>query len=105
MDERVRRAISILESTGFRSTSVGRLADAVGLSCSRLQHLFKRETGRSIRAYVKGRRLELAAALMLKSNRRVSEILYEVGFTDFSNFNHAFKRTFGVSPRNYRRRG
>lgn len=102
MDERVRIVVQLLEENGYASLTLERLADAVALSPSRLQHLFKRDTGLSIRAFVKVRRLELAAELILRTEQRISEILYSVGYSDCSNFDHAFKRRFGVTPREYR---
>jgi AraC family transcriptional regulator len=102
MDERVRRVIDFLEAHRFRAPALGRLANAAGLSPSHLQHLFKRDVGVSIRAFVKTSRLRLAAELIARTDRRISEVLYDVGFSDFSNFDHAFKREFGATPREYR---
>lgn len=102
MDERVRAVVQLLEESGFATLTIAQLADAAALSPSRLQHLFKRDTGLSIRTFLKSRRLELAAHLIVSTEQRVSEILYSVGYSDFSNFDHDFKRRFGVSPREYR---
>lgn len=104
MDERVRSTIRHLELEGLRAASMRELAMRAGVSASRLAHLFKKETGLSIRAWIVRRRLSRAAELMLTTDQRVSEILYAVGFTDFSNFDHSFKQVFSVSPREYRRR-
>jgi len=102
MDDRVRRTIESLENDEYRSISVSRLSASVGLSCSRLAHLFKRDTALSIRSIVRARRLANAAELIAATDRRISEILYSVGFSDPANFGHAFKHEFGISPRQYR---
>jgi AraC family transcriptional regulator len=104
MDHRVRRTIEFLESLGYEAVSVTRLATRVGLGYSRLAHLFKRDTTLSIRCFITARNLEHAAELIVSTESRVSEILYSVGFRDPANFAHAFKRRFGVSPREYRAR-
>ena len=78
------------------------LADGVGLSSSRLAHLFRRDMGMSIQSYVIERRLQMAAMQVVQSHEQISQIAYSVGFRDVSNFNHAFKRRFGMSPREYR---
>ena len=44
----------------------------------------------------------MAAMLIVQSHERISQIAYSVGFGDVSNFNHSFKRRFGMSPRQYR---
>ena len=43
-----------------------------------------------------------AAELIASTDERISQIGYAVGFRDPSNFNHAFKKSFGVSPKQYR---
>jgi len=81
---------------------VHELAAAVGLSSSRLAHLFRDEVGQSIRSYVVERRLSMAAFLIVQTDERISQIAYGVGFGDISNFNHAFKKKFGMAPGAYR---
>jgi AraC-like DNA-binding protein len=82
--------------------SVHDLAGTVGLSASRLAHLFRDEVGQSIRSYVVDRRLSMAAFLIVQTDERISQIAYGVGFGDISNFNHAFKKKFGMAPGAYR---
>jgi AraC family transcriptional regulator of arabinose operon len=84
--------------------SIEQLADVVGLSASRLGHLFRTEVGVSIQSYVVERRLAMAALLIVQTDERISQIAYSVGFGDISNFNHSFKRRFDMSPREYRAR-
>lgn len=79
------------------------LAARLGLSASRLEHLFKEHVNLSIRAYVHERRLRRAAELIASTDERISQICYASGFSDPSNFNHAFKKSFGVTPKEYRR--
>jgi AraC family transcriptional regulator, arabinose operon regulatory protein len=74
----------------------------VGLSPSRLTHLFTETAQVSMRAFIRERRLLHAAELLSSTDERIAQIAYSVGFRDASNFNHAFKRTFGVSPKAYR---
>lgn len=82
---------------------IAELAAAVNLAPSRLQHLFKLAMKVSIRDLLRARRLEEAARLIAGTYERISEIAYSVGFHDVSNFNHAFRRQFGMCPRDYRR--
>ena len=103
MDRRIRRVITVLDQQYRDPPSVEQLADEVGLSASRLAHLFREEVGRSIQSYLLERRLIMAAMLIVQTHERISQIAYSVGFGDVSNFNHAFKRRFQMSPRQYRR--
>jgi AraC family transcriptional regulator of arabinose operon len=104
MDRRVRRTKTVLDQEYRHPPSIEELAETVGLSASRLAHLFRDETGMSIQSYIVERRLLMAAMLIVQSDERISQIAYRVGFGDVSNFNHAFKRRFAMSPREYRAR-
>lgn len=104
MDHRVKKVLTLLEERSSASVSVHELAQYVGLGPSRLEHLFKLNARISIRDFIRERRLEAAAAMLATTEERISTIGYRVGFSDVSNFNHAFKRRYGVSPRIYRQR-
>jgi len=103
MDRRIRRVTNVLDQQYRDPPSLEQLADDVGLSASRLAHLFREEVGRSIQSYILERRLIMAAMLIVQTHERISQIAYSVGFGDVSNFNHAFKRRFEMSPRQYRK--
>lgn len=100
VDARVIAVIELLKAGG--NTPVSELARKVSLSTSRLEHLFKQHTCCSIRQFVRQRRLQVAARLIALTSERISVISYSVGFSDVCNFNHAFKRQFGVSPKIFR---
>ena len=102
MDWRIKRVTTVLDQQYRDPPSIEQLADEVGLSPSRLAHLFREEEGKSIQSYVKERRLTMAAMFLVQTHDRISQIAYTVGFGDVSNFNHAFKRRFAMSPRQYR---
>jgi transcriptional regulator GlxA family with amidase domain len=104
LDRRVVSVLMILEDEWQHPLNIHRLARAVELSASHLQHLFKRHVHRSIRDVVLEKRLIAAAAQLASTDERISTICFAVGFTDASNFDHAFKARFGISPRDYRRR-
>ena len=94
--------VQFLEERWSSNVRVKELAYRVGLGPSRLEHLFKQEARISIREYIRERRLAAAAQLLASSVERVSVISFRVGFQHVANFNHAFKKRFGVSPRQYR---
>jgi AraC-like DNA-binding protein len=102
IDRRVKRTLDFLEQAWREPGDVAEIAARVGLSSSRLEHLFREHARSTIRDYLRDRRLLHAAAMLVDTDERVSQICYAVGFGDPSNFNHAFKKTFGVSPKQYR---
>ena len=101
-DRRVRRVLEVLQAECTRPISIADLSFSVGLGLSRLEALFKAEARMSIREFLHALRLEKAAELIATTDERISQIVYSVGFRDPSNFNHAFKKRFGVAPKQYR---
>ena len=98
----MRMAVAFLDARWNSSVRVAELALHVGLGASRLEHLFKQEARVSIRDYIRERRLTEAAQLLAGSDERISVIGFRVGFPHAANFNHAFRKRFGMTPRAYR---
>lgn len=80
------------------SFDTGQLCQKMGLSQSQLFRKVKALTNKSIVIYIRSYRLHRAKELLLSSNQTISEIAYEVGFTDPSYFTRAFSKEFGVPP-------
>ena len=72
------------------------------ISTSKLTKGFSSLFGTSVHAYVIDQRLEKAASLLLESNLNVSQVAILVGYSKASNFAAAFKRKYGVNPKNYK---
>ena len=102
MDRRIKAVLQFLQQEWRNTVHVCDLASRFNLGVSQLQHLFKRDTNMSIRDFVRERRLAEAADMLTRTEEPVSLIGYRAGFPDISNFNHAFKKHFGMSPRQYR---
>ena len=96
--------MELFENEPAKSISVTDLSLFLHVSTSHLQHLFKRDTGMTIREFVLEVRLNKAELLLRTTDERIRQICFAVGFHDVSNFNHAFKRKYGFSPREYRLR-
>lgn len=68
-----------------------------------LKAAFKAVYGNSIAAHIKEHRMEAAAKMLLESDMSVAEIAQAVGYDSQSKFSAAFKTSFGVLPREYRK--
>ena len=100
---RVHDAIDAIEATCTEPRSLRELAAAAGLSRFHFLRLFRAVTGTTPHQYVIAARLRLATRMLLDTQRTVTEIAYEVGFEDLSNFMRTFRRVIGTTPRAYRR--
>lgn len=99
-EEHVRKVLRLIESESAHT--VNDLAHQVNLSPSRLQHLFKQQTGVCVGHVLAEQRLQRAAHLLAHSNLRIKEIAYAAGYEHASSFIRAFERRFAQAPRCYR---
>jgi AraC family transcriptional regulator, arabinose operon regulatory protein len=104
LDGRVRHAMEIIAGGLSQPLSLTVLAPKVGLSASRLGHLFKAETGQAIRPYILASRLREAAKLLELTPSSVSELAYQLGFSNPFHLSSQFKRHYGISPKRFRER-
>ena len=77
---------------------LGTVAKEAGLSESHFCRLFKDATGLTLTDYVNRCRIEHAKQELLRSNRRISEVAFEVGYQSLSQFNRSFAKFVGQSP-------
>lgn len=78
------------------------VAKFVNMSASYFSERFKEATGLKFVDFVARTRIEKARTLLQDPKRRISEVAFDVGFQSLSQFNRAFKKIAGQSPREYR---
>jgi transcriptional regulator GlxA family with amidase domain len=83
--------------------AITQLAGSFNLSPSRLRHLFKIETGLSLKRCLIESRLQSSKALLETSVLSVKEIAVKVGYIHMSHFVRDFRRTYNVTPAEYRK--
>jgi len=86
------------------SVRMSEAAALVGMPEPTFSKYFKRATGQNFSDLVRKLRLAHARRLLERSDKAVSDICYEVGFTNLSNFNRHFLNDTGETPRHYRQR-
>ena len=99
-DSRIQTAVSML--CAKPAVSVRHISFLLGLSESRLEHLFKEQMGCPIREFRKIRRLDNAVCLLELTDKPMKEIAWLLGYRHTSNFNHAFHRNSGRTPQDFR---
>jgi AraC-like DNA-binding protein len=88
-------------SCDLRETELAALS---GYTPSGFSRAFHRQTGMTFTAYVNGLRINRACTLLTTSDKLITEICYDVGFNNLSNFNKRFQSVTGTTPRDYRSR-
>jgi AraC-like DNA-binding protein len=96
------RAKDLADARYFEQLDVDDLARAAGLSRAHFSREFRRTFGESPHAYLLTRRLERAAALLRTTDRSVVDVCFSVGLSSVGSFTTSFKRTYGMSPTEYR---
>lgn len=74
------------------------LAENFGYSPFHFHKIFSAVTEQNITEYIRKRRLTIAHQKLCKTQERVADICYSVGFNSVQTFNRAFKETFGMQP-------
>ena len=78
------------------------IADQVGMTPSAFSRYFKLRTGKNLSEYIIDLRLGLAARRLVDTADGVSEICWNCGFNNLSNFNRLFRKRKGCSPTEFR---
>lgn len=96
-DGKIERALSYINEHLTEELTVDSLAETVFLSRYHFMRLFKSQTGATVHAYIRQKRL-LYAARLIREGVPAGRAALQCGFADYSAFHRAFKSAFGVAP-------
>lgn len=96
------RAAMWIEEYSHRQIDLESAAREAGLSLFHFLRLFTRVLGVTPHQYLMRSRLRHAAQLLADDDRSITNIAFDVGFGDLSNFVRTFHRAAGMSPRQFR---
>lgn len=100
--EDTRKALLYMHTYYHRHITLDDIARAASLDRSYLCRLFKRETGKSLFAYLTDLRLSAATQIITQEGVYIREVAGRIGIDDPFYFARLFKKRFGVSPSEYR---
>jgi len=92
-----------LEAHSGEGVTLDDAAHEVGLSPFHFLRIFSRVLGVTPHQFLMRARLRNAASLLARDTRPITDVAFDVGFGDLSNFVRCFHRAAGVSPRAFRR--
>lgn len=98
----VRQVKNYINSSYMRELRIEQIAENLRLDRRYLSRLFKEKTGQTIQEYLISVRME-EARRQLGEGRGVAQTAELCGYNDVCNFSKMFKRTYGVSPANWRK--
>lgn len=99
----ITRARDFIEANLSEPLPLGLVSRQSGVSESHLCRLFKEHVGLTLTDYINRRRIDWAKEELLKTDTRISEIAFQVGYQSLSQFNRAFARVTGRTPSTFRR--
>jgi AraC family transcriptional regulator len=100
-----RRAVDAalwMDGHSHEPIDLDRVAREVGVSAFHFLRVFANVLGVTPHQYLVGARLRHAARLLTDDARSITDVAFDVGFGDLSNFVRTFRRAAGVSPRRFR---
>jgi AraC family transcriptional regulator, exoenzyme S synthesis regulatory protein ExsA len=95
----------IVEAHLFSQLTIEELAQKNNLSVSSFKREFTKLYNDTPANYIKNKKLEKAAELLLLSDERITDIAFTCGFNDLANFSKSFSDKYHVTPTTYRLNG
>jgi transcriptional regulator GlxA family with amidase domain len=101
-DEPIKQAQDFIEQRFDNKITVDELAAMVALGRRSFERRFKRATGNTVAEYIQRVKIEAAKKSFELSRKNISEVMYDIGYSDPKAFRTIFKRITGLSPVAYR---
>jgi transcriptional regulator GlxA family with amidase domain len=101
-DKEVLKAQEFIESHFYEKFSVDDICEEVGVGRRTFERRFKNSTANTIFEYIQRVKIEAAKKKLEKGAQTVSQVMYEVGYTDTKAFREVFKKLVGMTPNAYR---
>ncbi|MBU1331484.1 MAG: AraC family transcriptional regulator [Gammaproteobacteria bacterium] len=101
--ERINRAVDYIFQHYAQDLSQEEVAEYLGMTPTYFSRFFKQATGRGFVEFVNRLRVSKSCELLSKSDKPVTEVCFESGFSNISNFNRRFQQLKGMTPSGYRK--
>jgi AraC-like DNA-binding protein len=107
LNERERRVLKLsldyIHANFNETLSIEALSRNVGMAANQIQRLFKQVYGKTVFEYIRSERLSLAHDELRYKGMSIAEAAYVAGYSNTANFSTAFKRQYGITPKQAQR--
>ncbi|NDI35941.1 helix-turn-helix transcriptional regulator [Chengkuizengella sediminis] len=94
--------VYIEENLCSNDLSLKDVANTMFVSHTHYSRFFRRYMGKGFKKYITEKRIQ-KAKFLLESNLQVTDVCYEIGYTDLTHFARTFKKLVGVNPSQYKK--
>ena len=101
-DEPIRQAQAFIEENVTEKISVDELASKFAIGRRNFERRFKKATNNTPVEYIQRVKIEAAKKSLESGRKNVTEVMYDVGYSDAKAFRSVFKKVTGLSPTEYR---
>jgi AraC-like DNA-binding protein len=101
--ERTNKAVEYIFTHYARELTLEEVADHLGMKPTYFSRVFKQATGRTFVEFVNRLRISKSCELLADGDKPVTDVCFESGFNNISNFNRRFQKLKGMTPSHYRR--
>lgn len=99
-DKQIEEIINYIKENLQENLSIDTLSSKFFINKYYLMHKFKSQTGYTVHKYIQQKRLTFSKSLIMKGHK-ITEVYIKCGFGDYSSFIRAFKKAYGISPKDY----
>ncbi|MCB0777400.1 MAG: helix-turn-helix domain-containing protein [Chitinophagaceae bacterium] len=101
-DEPVKNAQTFIEQNYHEKITVDQLAGMQAIGRRSFERRFKKATNNTVAEYIQRVKVEAAKRNFESSRKNISEVMFDVGYTDTKAFRTIFKKITGLTPIEYR---
>ena len=101
-DEDVKKAQKFIETNFQEKLTIDELSNKFALSRRSLERRFKKATNNTVSEYIQRVKIEAAKKSFETSRKNITEVMFDVGYTDTKSFRGIFKKITGMTPLDYK---
>lgn len=101
-DAKIKKAQEFIDGNYQEKITVDQLADMLALGRRSFERRFKTATKNTVIEYIQRVKIEAAKRSFESSRKNITEVMFDVGYTDTKSFRDVFKKITGLTPIEYR---